>query len=111
MVEVFSYRTFAFWIPWGIFKNFMRSEILRLLAGVWSTQEGTIYWNPPAFEKPILFGPYMANFAAIAAEMKAKGGGVEVRGVEDLVCELTDLLSDADKRRDNGRESLSGGRG
>ena len=62
--------------------------------------------EPARVRKPVLFGPYMANFAAIAEEMKAKGGGVEVRGVEDLVREITDLLSDADKRLSNGRESL-----
>ena len=55
--------------------------------------------EPARVHKPILFGPHMANFAAIAQEMKAKGGGVEVRGVEDLVRELTELLGDADKRR------------
>ena len=47
----------------------------------------------------------MANFAAIAQEMKAKGGGVEVRGVEDLVRELTELLGDADKRRAMGEKA------
>ena len=54
--------------------------------------------EPARVRKPVLFGPYMANFAAIAEEMKTKGGGVEVRGVEDLVREITDLLSDTDKR-------------
>jgi 3-deoxy-D-manno-octulosonic-acid transferase len=54
--------------------------------------------EPARVRRPVLFGPHMAHFAAIAEEMKAKGGGVEVRGVEDLVREITDLLSDTDKR-------------
>ena len=54
--------------------------------------------EPARVRRPVLFGPYMANFAAIADEMKKKGGGVEVRGAEDLVREITDLLSDTDKR-------------
>jgi 3-deoxy-D-manno-octulosonic-acid transferase len=58
--------------------------------------------EPARVRRPILFGPYMANFAAIAEAMKSKGGGVEVRGVEDLVHQLTDLLNDADKRRTMG---------
>jgi 3-deoxy-D-manno-octulosonic-acid transferase len=54
--------------------------------------------EPARVRRPVLFGPYMANFAAIADEMKRKGGGVEVRGVEDLVREIADLVSDTDKR-------------
>ncbi len=61
--------------------------------------------EPARVRKPVLFGPHMANFAAIAREMKAKGGGVEVRGVEDLVRELTELLGDADKRRAMGEKA------
>jgi len=61
--------------------------------------------EPARVHKPILFGPHMANFAAIAQEMKAKGGGVEVRGLEDLVRELTELLGDADKRRAMGEKA------
>jgi 3-deoxy-D-manno-octulosonic-acid transferase len=53
--------------------------------------------EPAHARKPVLFGPYMGNFAAIATEMKEKGGGVEVRSLEDLVRELSDLLSDAPK--------------
>ena len=73
-------RTSAFWIPWGIFKNFMRLEILRLWAGAWSMQEGIICWSLPAFDRPVLFGPYMANFAAIAEEMKEKEGELKFGG-------------------------------
>jgi 3-deoxy-D-manno-octulosonic-acid transferase len=54
--------------------------------------------EPARVRRPVLFGPYMANFAAIADEMKRKAGGIEVRGVEDLVREITDLVSDTDKR-------------
>ena len=41
----------------------------------------------------------------MAAEMKEKGGGIEVRGVEDLVRELTDLLKDPEKRRSMGENA------
>jgi 3-deoxy-D-manno-octulosonic-acid transferase len=61
--------------------------------------------EPARARRPVLFGPYMANFAAMAAEVKEKGGGIEVRGLEDLVRELTDLLSDADKRRTMGENA------
>jgi 3-deoxy-D-manno-octulosonic-acid transferase len=61
--------------------------------------------EPARVRKPVLFGPYMANFAAMAAEMKEKGGGIEARGVEDLVRELTDLLKDPEKRRSMGENA------
>ncbi|HSE85091.1 MAG TPA: 3-deoxy-D-manno-octulosonic acid transferase [Candidatus Binatia bacterium] len=61
--------------------------------------------EPARVRRPVLFGPYVANFEAIAEEMKEKGGGVEVRGLEDLVREVTDLLSDADKRLAMGEKA------
>jgi len=50
--------------------------------------------EPARFRKPILFGPYMTNFADIAKEIKRRGGGIEVRGREDLIREITGLLND-----------------
>lgn len=61
--------------------------------------------EPARAGRPVLFGPYMANFAAMAAEMKEKRGGIEVRGVEDLVREVTELLKDADKRQTMGENA------
>ena len=54
--------------------------------------------EPARARRPVLFGPYMANFAALANEMKERGGGLEVRDAEDLVRAITDLLNDANKR-------------
>jgi 3-deoxy-D-manno-octulosonic-acid transferase len=54
--------------------------------------------EPARARRPILFGPYMANFAALADEMKERGGGIEVRDTEDLVRAITDLLNDSNKR-------------
>jgi 3-deoxy-D-manno-octulosonic-acid transferase len=40
----------------------------------------------------------MANFAALAREMKERGGAIEVRDVKDLVRVITELLNDPNKR-------------
>lgn len=61
--------------------------------------------EPARVRRPILFGPYMESFAAIATAMKEKGGGVEVRSAEDLVRVLTDLLSDGEKRVTMGEKA------
>ncbi len=58
--------------------------------------------EPARFRKPILFGPHMANFADLAARMKREGGGIEVRGKEDLIREIADLLSDRRKAEKMG---------
>jgi 3-deoxy-D-manno-octulosonic-acid transferase len=54
--------------------------------------------EPARMRRPILFGPYMANFAALAREMKERGGAIEVRDVKDLVRVITELLNDPNKR-------------
>jgi 3-deoxy-D-manno-octulosonic-acid transferase len=61
--------------------------------------------EPARVRRPMLFGPHMTNFAAIAEAMKERGGGVEVRGVEDLVREITGLLNDTDKRLTMGEKA------
>ncbi len=61
--------------------------------------------EPARVRRPILFGPYMANFAGLAQEMKEKGGAIEVRDEVDLVREITDLLNDANKRLDMGERA------
>jgi len=53
--------------------------------------------EPARLRKPILFGPYMTNFADLAEEMKRAGGGVEVKGKEDLTRAISALLADRAK--------------
>ena len=53
--------------------------------------------EPGRWGKPILFGPHMTNFSDIAGEMKAKGGGIEVEGREELIREIIALLNDREK--------------
>jgi len=70
--------------------------------------------EPARWSKPILFGPYMTNFSDLADEMKQKGGGVEVRGQEDLIREISMLLADPDKALKIGeraRKVVDGDRG
>jgi 3-deoxy-D-manno-octulosonic-acid transferase len=50
--------------------------------------------EPARLRKPVLFGPHMANFARIAEELKRSGGGVEIRGKDDLLRELARWLGD-----------------
>ncbi len=59
--------------------------------------------EPARFRKPVLFGPYMTNYADIAEEMKRRGGGVEVKGREELIREITILLKDPARAENMGQ--------
>ncbi|HEY1373255.1 MAG TPA: 3-deoxy-D-manno-octulosonic acid transferase [Candidatus Binatia bacterium] len=50
--------------------------------------------EPARCRTPVFFGPHTGNFSLIAEELKAAGGGIEVRGKEDLVRHSGRLLSD-----------------
>jgi 3-deoxy-D-manno-octulosonic-acid transferase len=61
--------------------------------------------EPARFAKPVLFGPHTANVRAVATEMKNKGGGIEVRGIEELMQNLEELLADPEKRKKIGEKA------
>jgi 3-deoxy-D-manno-octulosonic-acid transferase len=61
--------------------------------------------EPARFRRPVLFGPYMGNFAALATEMREKGGGIEVRGATELAREIGELLKDPKKRLAMGEKA------
>lgn len=48
---------------------------------------------------PVVFGPHMENFKAIAAEFVAAGAGVQVQDAEGLATAVAELLASADRRR------------
>jgi 3-deoxy-D-manno-octulosonic-acid transferase len=61
--------------------------------------------EPAHVKKPVLFGPFTANFAKLAEQMKRSGGGIEVRDTSDLLRALDDLLSDPVKRQNAGEKA------
>jgi 3-deoxy-D-manno-octulosonic-acid transferase len=54
--------------------------------------------EPAVFGRPIVFGPYMSNFAEIAREFLAQGGAVEVQSPRDLEDTVVALLTDPVRR-------------
>lgn len=48
--------------------------------------------------RPVLFGPHMENFAALARDLVSAGGAVMVRNAEELGCEVGNLLGDPERR-------------
>jgi 3-deoxy-D-manno-octulosonic-acid transferase len=54
--------------------------------------------EPAVFGKPIVFGPYMQNFAEIAETFVENGAAIQVRTARELETVLLDLLGDPVRR-------------
>jgi 3-deoxy-D-manno-octulosonic-acid transferase len=64
--------------------------------------------------KPVLFGPHMENFAALADTLVAQGGAVQVSSATDLRRAMSHLLANPDVREKmaaNARQTLEPHRG
>ena len=61
--------------------------------------------EPARLRKPVIFGPYTSNVSSLARKLKQSGGGFEVRGADDLVREITGLLTDPQTRRLAGEKA------
>lgn len=48
---------------------------------------------------PVVFGPHMQNFKAIAAEFVAAGAGVQVQDAAELAAAMEELLASPERRR------------
>ena len=81
----------------GELPDFYSAADIVFIGGSLVDAGGHNLMEPARLRKPILFGPYMTNFADITEEIKREGGGIEVRGKEDLLREIAALLSDRAK--------------
>ena len=78
----------------GELATFYSAADIAFVGGSLVDAGGHNVMEPASFRKPVLFGPYMANFAEIAEEMKRSGGAIEVCGKDELVSEASRLLSE-----------------
>ena len=58
--------------------------------------------EPAIYGQPVLFGPHMDNFANLAVEMRAAGGGIEIDDADSLASAWTELLANDRRRREVG---------
>jgi 3-deoxy-D-manno-octulosonic-acid transferase len=89
----------------GDLESFYALGDLAFVGGSLVQAGGHNLLEPARFRKPVLFGPHMTNFSALAAEMKQNGAGIEVCGMEDLRREIAALLSDPRKRKAIGEKA------
>ena len=62
--------------------------------------------EPGALSKAMVFGPNMQNFAEVARSLVQQDGAVQVRDAAELEKALGDLLADAVRREQLGRNAL-----
>jgi 3-deoxy-D-manno-octulosonic-acid transferase len=89
----------------GDLERFYADADLAFVGGSLVDAGGHNLLEPARLGKPVLFGPYTSNVKLLARKLKQNGGGFEVRGAEDLVHEITGLLSDPQKRRLAGEKA------
>ena len=87
-------------------KFYARADVAFVGGSLVEAVGGHNLLEPALFKKPVLFGPFMANFKTLADEMKISGGGIEVRNAGDLLREINDLLNNNEKRRSLGEKAF-----
>jgi 3-deoxy-D-manno-octulosonic-acid transferase len=90
----------------GDLESFYAEADLAFVGGSLVDAGGHNLLEPARLRKPVFFGPYTSNVNLVARQLKQNGGGFEVRGAEDLVREITGLLSDPQKRRLAGEKAF-----
>ena len=63
--------------------------------------------EPIVAQRPVVFGPHMENFAALAHALIAAGGAIQVENAVDLKKTLADLLRDPAKREELVRHATA----
>jgi 3-deoxy-D-manno-octulosonic-acid transferase len=62
--------------------------------------------EPAAFSKPIVFGPHMENFEAVAKAFTSGNGALQVSSAEELEAAFHELLANPGKAAELGRNAL-----
>jgi 3-deoxy-D-manno-octulosonic-acid transferase len=89
----------------GELPEFFAAGDIAFVGGSLVNHGGHNVLEPARFEKPILFGPYMANFRSIAEEMKLRGAAIEVCDAAGLSRAVVDLLVDVETRHRMGERA------
>ncbi len=77
----------------GELKIFYALSHIAFVGGSLIRHGGQNLIEPAYFRKPVLFGPHVENFYAIASELLEAGGGVMVKDGEELYTKMDELLS------------------
>ena len=77
------------------------------LGGTLADRGGHNILEPAFFAKPVIIGPHMENFQAVAAEFRTAAACVEIRDSSELAAAVDRFLSDPAGASDLGRRALA----
>lgn len=90
----------------GELKYFYEHANLIFVGKSLSAEGGQNPVEPGALAKPMIFGPNMQNFEAIARALVSRGGAVQVKDAQELEEAMRDILSDPKKADELGQSAL-----
>ena len=90
----------------GELRSFYEQATVIFVGKSLSGEGGQNPIEPAALGKPIVFGPHMQNFAAIAEAFLNGHGALQVRDAAELETTLGELLADKNLRETLGRNAL-----
>ena len=85
---------------------FVMADVV-FMGGTLAQRGGHNILEPAFFAKPVVMGPHMENFQAIADEFRAAGACVEIRGAGDLPGAVAGLLEDSNQAAEIGAKALA----
>jgi 3-deoxy-D-manno-octulosonic-acid transferase len=77
------------------------------MGGTLADRGGHNILEPALFGKPVIIGPHMENFQAIAQDFRAAGACIEIREASELVRAVERLLDAPDTAHDIGQRALT----
>lgn len=90
----------------GELKYFYEHATIIFVGKSLTAQGGQNPIEPGALGKPMVFGPHMQNFAEVVGSFVAQDAAVQVRGADELEKVMAELLADATRREQLGRNAL-----
>jgi 3-deoxy-D-manno-octulosonic-acid transferase len=78
---------------------------VAFIGGSLVSQRGHNPLEPAVYGKPVLFGPFMEDFAEISRDLLAVGGARQVHNAEELCAGISLLLADSAERERAGRQA------
>ena len=62
--------------------------------------------EPAQWGRPVIFGPYVDHCRDIAGLLQEAGGGIQIQNQDDLVSQMTRLLTHPSEAEDMGRRAF-----
>lgn len=90
----------------GELTSFYKLSDISFVGGTLKPFDGHNILEPAAFNKPVLFGPYINNVKEAAEDLLKSGGGRKIYNAKDLEQAFEEILSDENKNRTMGEKAF-----